>query len=284
MKLETNIPLIFLTLLVIAIVALGYLELKKLNERIKILEYLNKEGNKKGNKEEKVKEVKLKEVKQEPVISGGEGEVREVQHGGGNNRVEEWQMNNEKDDIINTLNQKEEYIEEINNGTIFINPNEIYAQHPMMYREMGAPVTDDIIEQIRNDETVDFENNIQGEGIINDIGTMDNHVIMDDEETEGQIEVKVENESVHEASVHEGSVHEGSVHEGSVHEGSVHEDTLTEEEIDLKEISDDDDFSKSKILVDESFSVNELKSICKNLGLQFSGNKSTLIKRIMDNQ
>ena len=75
-----------------------------------------------------------------------------------------------------------------------------------------------------------------------------------------------------------------SVHEGSVHEGSVHEDTLTEEEIDLKEISDDDDFSKSKILVDESFSVNELKSICKNLGLQFSGNKSTLIKRIMDNQ
>ena len=274
MKLETNIPLIFLTLLVIAIVALGYLELKKLNERIKILEYLNKEGNKKGNKEEKVKEVKLKEVKQEPVISGGEGEVREVQHGGGNNRVEEWQMNNEKDDIINTLNQKEEYIEEINNGTIFINPNEIYAQHPMMYREMGDPVTDDIIEQIRNDETVDFENNIQGEGIINDIGTMDNHVIMDDEETEEQIEVKVENESVHEESVHE----------GSVHEGSVHEDTLTEEEIDLKEISDDDDFSKSKILVDESFSVNELKSICKNLGLQFSGNKSTLIKRIMDNQ
>ena len=266
MKLETNIPLIFLTLLVIAIVVLGYLELKKLNERIKILEYLNKEGKKKGNKEEKVKEVKLKEVKQEPVISGGEGEVREVQHGGGNNRVEEWQMNNEKDDIINTLNQKEEYIEEINNtnGTIFINPNEIYAQHPMMYREMGDPVTDDIIEQIRNDETVDFENNIQGEGIINDIGTMDNHVIMDDEETEEQIEVKVENESVH--------------------EGSVHEDTLTEEEIDLKEISDDDDFSKSKILVDESFSVNELKSICKNLGLQFSGNKSTLIKRIMDNQ
>ena len=269
MKLETNIPLIFLTLLVIAIVVLGYLELKKLNERIKILEYLNKEGKKKGNKEEKVKEVKLKEVKQEPVISGGEGEVREVQHGGGNNRVEEWQMNNEKEDIINTLNQKEEYIEEINNGTIFINPNEIYAQHPMMYREMGDPVTDDIIEQIRNDETIDFENNIQEEEIINDIGTMDNHVIMDDKETEEQIEVKVENESVH---------------EGSVHEGSVHEDTLTEEEIDLKEISDDDDFSKSKILVDESFSVNELKSICKNLGLQFSGNKSTLIKRIMDNQ
>ena len=54
--------------------------------------------------------------------------------------------------------------------------------------------------------------------------------------------------------------------------------------INLKEISDEDDFSKDKISVDESFSVNQLKAICKNLGLQLSGNKTTLIKRIMDNQ
>ena len=47
LKLETNIPVIFLTLLVIAVVVLGYLEFKKLNERIKVLEYLNKEKEKK---------------------------------------------------------------------------------------------------------------------------------------------------------------------------------------------------------------------------------------------
>ena len=68
--------------------------------------------------------------------------------------------------------------------------------------------------------------------------------------------------------------------EGSV-EGSV-EDSV--EEINLKELSEEEDFSKNKIIVDESFSVNQLKSICKNLGLQLSGNKTTLIKRIMDNQ
>ena len=56
------------------------------------------------------------------------------------------------------------------------------------------------------------------------------------------------------------------------------------EEINLKELSEEEDFSKNKINVDESFSVNELKAICKNLGLQLSGNKTTLIKRIMDNQ
>ena len=40
------------------------------------------------------------------------------------------------------------------------------------------------------------------------------------------------------------------------------------EEIDFKEIPADDDFEKEKIVVDESYSVNELKAICKNLGLQ----------------
>ena len=34
LKLETNLPVIFLTLLVIAVVVMGYLELKKMNERI----------------------------------------------------------------------------------------------------------------------------------------------------------------------------------------------------------------------------------------------------------
>ena len=43
LKLETNLPVIFLTLLVIAIVVLEYLELKKIHERLKLLEYATKE-------------------------------------------------------------------------------------------------------------------------------------------------------------------------------------------------------------------------------------------------
>ena len=40
-----------------------------------------------------------------------------------NNRVEEWQINNDKENIINTLNRKEEYVEEIQEGKeeVFIN-------------------------------------------------------------------------------------------------------------------------------------------------------------------
>ena len=277
MKLETNLPLIFLTLLVISIVVLGYLELKKMNERIKKLEYSLSRGDKKSNTPNVEKTI----VKSSPVVPE---EVKNKvvlpdnnnNNNHNNNRVEEWQMNNQKDEIINTIHQKGDYIEEIN-SPIFLNPGEIYAQHSMMYREMDVNGTDEIINQIHKDETIDFEKNIHDEEkMMNDFENVNDGEIMDNQD-------KIDNDEQIE-SVHEGSVHEGSVHEGSVHEGSVHDETLTEEEIDLKEISDEEEFSKNKIVVDESFSVNELKSICKNLGLQFSGNKSTLIKRIMDNQ
>ena len=267
MKLETNLPLIFLTLLVISIVVLGYLELKKMNERIKKLEYSLSRGDKKSNTPNVEKTI----VKSSPVVPE---EVKNKvvlpdnnnNNNHNNNRVEEWQMNNQKDEIINTIHQKGDYIEEIN-SPIFLNPGEIYAQHSMMYREMDVNGTDEIINQIHKDETIDFEKNIHDEEkMMNDFENVNDGEIMDNQD-------KIDNDEQIE-----------SVHEGSVHEGSVHDETLTEEEIDLKEISDEEEFSKNKIVVDESFSVNELKSICKNLGLQFSGNKSTLIKRIMDNQ
>ena len=50
-----------LTLLVIAIVVLGYLELKKIHERLKLLEYATKE--KEINDNEKVETEKVEEIK-----------------------------------------------------------------------------------------------------------------------------------------------------------------------------------------------------------------------------
>ena len=300
MKLETNLPLIFLTLLVISIVVLGYLELKKMNERIKKLEYSLSRGDKKSNTPNvektmvKSSPVVPEEVKNKVVLPDNHNNHNNNNNNNNhnNNRVEEWQMNNQKDEIINTIHQKGDYIEEIN-SPIFLNPGEIYAQHSMMYREMDVNDTDEIINQIHKDETIDFEKNIHDEEkMMNDFENVNNGEIMDNQD-------KIDNDEQIE-SVHEGSVHEGSVHEGSVHEGEEiikvevevidvvvdREEEKEEEEevIDLKEISQNDDFEKKKIYVDESFSVNELKLICKNLGIQSSGNKTTLITRIMDNQ
>ena len=271
MKLETNLPVIFLTLLVISIVVIGYLELKKLHERIKVLEYnINKE-KKKENKPEKVKT--MDNVVPDIVPPEGKSEIVPENK----NRIEEWQMNNEKENIINTLNRKEEYIEEINNEEeqqmSFLHEGGMYIQQPMMFKTM-VDDTDDIIEQIRNDEDINFENINEEEEMFNKLNEDTKEDIIDEHKNEPEIDieekVEIENENEDDNVSHS--------------EKSISENDESGEEINLKEINEEDDFSKSKIVVDETYSVNNLKTICKNLGLPLSGNKTTLINRIMDNQ
>jgi hypothetical protein len=103
LKLETNLPVIFLTLLVIAIVVLGYLELKKLTERIKVVEYLNTKNDKTDTKETPKHTNRISS--QMPVPLQGTRVPAEAGHGvpsredppplgahegGKNSRVEEW--------------------------------------------------------------------------------------------------------------------------------------------------------------------------------------------------
>ena len=275
MKLETNLPVIFLTLLVISIVVIGYLELKKLHERIKVLEYnINKE-KKKENKPEKVKT--MDNVVPDIVPPEGKSEIVPENK----NRIEEWQMNNEKENIINTLNRKEEYIEEINNEEeqqmSFLHEGGMYIQQPMMFKTM-VDDTDDIIEQIRNDEDINFENINEEEEMFNKLNEDTKEDIIDEHKNEPEIDIeeKVEIENENENENEDDNV--------SHSEKSISENDESGEEINLKEINEEDDFSKSKIVVDETYSVNNLKTICKNLGLPLSGNKTTLINRIMDNQ
>ena len=265
LKLETNLPVIFLTLLVIAIVCIGYLELKKLQERIKILEYHNEESKKMENVDLEVQNIQQENfpVQNPPILE---------QPQQSSERVEEWQMNNEnekfiKENIIETLNKKDEYIEEIDGEgieerVVFGDP--MFPNPHMMYQMMGDE-SEQIIEQISRDQELTFdteENMIDGRDV--------NHEDEDeDENDERESDDKESNEDERDSDVKEEESESGET------EG---------EEIDFKEIPANDDFEKEKIVVDESFSVNELKIICKNLGVQHSGNKTILINRIMDNQ
>ena len=260
LKLETNLPVIFLTLLVIAIVVVGYLELKKIHERLKLLEYHNEESKKIDN-------VDLEVQKNQPEKENFQLQTTPnlEQSQLSSERVEQWRMDNShekmsKENIIETINKKDEYIEEINDeereervvfdGSMFPHPQ-------MMYQIMGDE-SEQIIEQISRDQELTFDNeeNMLDEGDFNHEDKKESVDEDEDEDEEDSDDKEVESES------------------GGT-EG---------EEIDFKEIPADDDFEKEKIVVDESYSVNDLKAICKNLGLQHSGNKTTLINRIMDNQ
>jgi hypothetical protein len=290
MKLETNLPVIFLTLLVISIVVFGYLELKKLHERIKVLEFSNKGKKNVPSKVEKVENMNNDLVSQEKMnndlVSQEKMDNDLVSQGKMNNeivpentsRVEEWQMNNEKDNIINTLNRKEEYIEEINDEEkqmTFFHQEGMYINQPMIHNTIldDNGYTDDIIEKIRNDEDINIEN-ISEEEMFNKLNgnTLEETTDNDDKELDigGQVDIINQSENI------------SNSEKSDSENGSDNDES--DEEINLKEINEEDDFSKSKITVDESYSVNDLKSICKNLDLPLSGNKTTLINRIMDNQ
>jgi len=276
MKLETNLPVIFLTLLVISIVVLGYLELKKLWQRIKQLEFLNKE-KKTENKSQKVEKVEGMNNVVNDIVSH-EGQTTNEVVPENTSRIEEWQINNEKENIINTLNRKEEYIEEIDNDeeqpvTFFHEGGAVYVQPPNMYKTMinENEFTDDIIEKIRNDEEINFENTNEEE-MFNKLNENSEDEIDSDGEGDGEGEGEGEGDG------------DGEIINQDEDLSNSEKNSESDEEINLKEINEEDDFSKSKITVDESYSVNDLKAICKNLGLQLSGNKSTLIKRIMEYQ
>lgn len=272
MKLEANLPVVFLTLLVICIVVLGYMELKKLNERIKLVEYLVK-GKKPLEKKDNI-DLKNHVIEEKPKRNISEDN---------NNKVQEWQINNEKENIINTLNKKEEYVEEIQGEQegVFVN-HAGFPPHPsMMFMGMGMGVTEDIIDKINNDSNINFENIEEDEENML-INNMVEGVQKEIEEINGEDDDKGYNSESH--SISDGDSDDKEKNEGSEEDEEDEEDEESVEGINLKEISEEEEFSKDKIFVDESYSVNELKAICRNLGIQFSGNKSTLIKRIMDNQ
>lgn len=264
LKLETNLPVIFLTLLVIAIVIVGFLELKKINERLKVLEYLNK-----GNKNDIENTKKEEKSESSELLSDENIDIEKQKNSEKNNHyVEQWHMNNDKDNIIETLNNRNEYMEEVGDEEQMYLQGGAYGPPPGVQERLSP--TDEIIDKINRDENIDFENPVNDGDYYNE---------REEDKSENKYDNYNDNNSVvnDEKSDYESDIKD----EKSVDESDEKSD---EEIVDLKDVSDGEEFEKDKISVDESFSVNELKSICKNMGLQLSGNKTTLIKRIMENQ
>lgn len=244
LKLETNLPVIFLTLLVIAIVIVGFLELKKINERLKVLEYINKEN--KNDIENTKKKDKSESIE---LLNDDNKDIEKQKNENNNNYIEQWQINNDKDNIIETLNNRDEYMEEVGDEEAMYLQGGAYGPPPGVQERLSP--TDEIIDKINRDENVNFENPINDD---------DDYSEREEDKSENKYDNESDDDSV------------------------VNDEKSDEEIVDLKDVSDGEEFEKDKISVDESFSVNELKSICKNMGLQLSGNKTTLIKRIMENQ
>ena len=245
---ESNIPIIFLTIIIICIIIYGYLEIKKINNRfdslnskIESLIKQNNDDNKQNNYDNNKDINENNAVIMEDIMVNKEESIEE------DDKLDQG-YEEEAEVLLNNYNEKnnQEYIEEEwsenNQGKIIdlnVSPEE-------NYKEL-------IIQKINSGEH-DFI-----------------------EEAENDIE-SVESVSVEEVSV--------DVEEVSVDLSDNKE--IDYEGVSILNMKDEkegeEEGEEEEIVVDERLSVNQLREICRELDLPQSGNKSKLIKRINENK
>ena len=243
---ESNIPIIFLTIIIICIIIYGYLEIKKINNRfdslnskIESLIKQNNDDNKQNNYDNNKDINENNAVIMEDIMVNKEESIEE------DDKLDQG-YEEEAEVLLNNYNEKnnQEYIEEEwsenNQGKIIdlnVSPEE-------NYKEL-------IIQKINSGEH-DFI-----------------------EEAENDIE-SVESVSVEEVSVEEVSVDLSDNKEIDYEGVSI---------LNMKDEKEgEEEGEEEEIVVDERLSVNQLREICRELDLPQSGNKSKLIKRINENK
>lgn len=272
-KLESNIPLIFITIMLIGISVYMIFEIRKINQRInKIISVIN-ENDISGNKE-----IVDNKVNNHTSIDGDDNINMDIQKDNeeSTDRVEQWRndTSNIKQSIINEINRQggleedneEEQREqrEQEEQEEYIN-NNVFSSFLMTQNMMGNNESKIDIEEIQEGYT-SGENDNRGPEEDDDRESVEGG---DSESVEGYDRDSEEDDKKSEIEDDE---------------SKSEEDSSDEEIINLKEITTKDDFESEKIIVDDTFSVNQLKQLCKNMGLSVSGNKTTLINRIMENQ
>ena len=279
-KFESNMSIIFLTLLIIGIVIFMILEFKKINIRINKIVTIINEG----------KNMEYSNIQDRSDIVEDKNNIKERTNNEMNNEIdnnkniETWRENNTKEEVINEINNtieddEEEYLEQ---GISNQFSSMVFSSRGFGFNEEGGQLD---IEEISGSQDDDEDFN---EGDINKEDIDEEYIY------EGNIDDEEVDEGVNEEDTDEEKNSEGGITNENeiidkypidVDEGEDEgEDESDDEEIDLKELEITEDFEKEKIIVDQSFSVNQLKQLCKNMGLSISGNKSLLISRIMDNQ
>lgn len=242
---ESNIPIIFLTIIIICIVIYGYLEIKKINNRFdsinsKIDSLINKEENKDKNdintvimedimthkRDIEEGEVEYDNFEKEENLEQEYEEEAEVllnnYNENNNEYVDEWEYNKNGKIIDLNVSPEENYKELIiqkinNNGNEEKMEIEEFSESEKSSEEQekDSDIVDEIINQMGEEKDVDYE----GVSILN-----------------------------------------------------------------MDKDNDEEEKEEEEIVIDERMSVNQLREICRELDLPQSGNKSKLIKRINEHK
>ena len=285
LKLETNLPLIFLTLLVISIVVIGFLEFKKIDTRLKTLEYIYSEKKNEINDESLIhKDINIiHETKENNQSNEGKKEKEEIIH--------EWRENipphtphtphtshtphtPQKDEIINQL-MSNEYFEEdnVNAPLEYRTTQSNYIQE--IYEENQFDKDDSDLEKLDDDLDNETDPSIDIHSVDND--SVDNNSVDDEDEDENENDDEDEDEDEDITKIIQQKEKEGSNEQLDISVQKQNHEGGGESVLETGQ-------SNTLFDINKSYSVNELKNICKELNLPLSGNKSKLRNRILENQ
>lgn len=271
---QSNIPLIIITISLICISIIGFLEFKKqsnkLNQLSNEIEQLKTSRNvvedKKIDDSKQIKKTKLKEKVNENL------EKKEK---------EEEVLQKEPFEKENLQEELSQMIGGIQMGSMGPPEGDILFEVPPVMGAggianmiIGGPIMSmggANVEHMFESQTQDIDNENQFE----EIDMEDNNIIEEDIENESN---KLENEDNDFSESENESDNESEFSESS--EECSSEGSVSEEESDKIELVQGKGKVEEIKEIDRSLSIKELKEICQKLGLSSSGNKETLIKRI----
>ncbi len=256
LHIESNIPIIFLTIVIICMIIYGYLEIKKINHRFDSLNSKMESIIQKNEQREEQNQPSSIENTMEEIINQEESKQEEAVY------EEEAQelltsYNNTSDDIHSETSEEMGWSAE-NDGKIIdlnVSPEENFKELIIQKINNGTYDEDKAeIEEISEEDSCSQTSEDSTKEI--------------DPEAVSILNMETEN--------YEDEMNSGEMNLGEMNLG----------EMNLSEVESENGQSTSEVgmVVDDKLSVSQLRDICKELKLPQSGNKSKLIQRIRENQ
>lgn len=273
LHIQSNLPIIILTVLVICAIVLGYLEFKKVNNMIDLINNrLDGLKNIKSESKPKVPDNVSKlplETSQEPTQSPIQEPPQNDTENPGEKQIEKMPSPPKNIDPLSAVM-----------GGLPFGGFMLQTGGPMMPMGFEAKDMKDITEIGLDEEINDEEKD--------EIDVMEVEDIDVEKEIFG-LENDDNDDNISESSQSYSDDSDESDEDDEVidlisGQGKVEEVDVEKDESDDEEGSEEESEEEDKVVIDESLSVKQLKTICEEMNISQSGNKSQLIKRIIDNQ
>ena len=273
LHIQSNMPLIILAILVICAIILGYLEFKKVHSTIDIL--VNRLDNIKKNqshtdtKKEEEPTFEKSTESPSPIMSP----ITQIE-------PNEEEPNTEKKNVKKvSMNPLENMMNSLPFGNIMLQTG-----GPIIPMGFEAKDINDLDNTTLEEEEINNLNKNQI-NILEEENDLNKKEILNIEENLSNL-----SESSDGFSDISNDISDSTDDENNDDVDDIVDDDEDEDDGDDDDDDDDDDDKSNnieeieKVIIDDSLSVKQLKSICEEMNIPQSGNKSQLIKRIIENK